>query len=467
MSADDNTSHPTKRPRLDETGSIEARWEAAVQSMEKASTLEQDGLPALLSSYATNGGSFYDSLDDSDPDTSNFRQPLRKPSTPAQRKSKPAGSTGKLKSHRSRANLLTDTNGITSPAYPHCPPDPTLQIPGELILALAPRTGGFYWPAKILRHVPSRKEKYRVKFLDDEEHEITRDKFWTSEEEGFIRCTLGEWESAVKTTDDPESGDEGEEYSAEDDTNATGPDDATSALPPPPPSEDFQALPVRAQIAYAKPVLRAILNKEYPPAREKHEAFMRGGAARVALLKSAGVRGGMDAGFVTAIQKAICKWVLGDSGLKPERLDAGDNVTGTSGTVDGTAAKVASPEVVLAEALPRDSMEDDPMEAVEDTLVPEDVRMDENDGAQNGVPPLSAHHKHVEGAQDSEMADGRQEQVMSTPVVFGQIDLNSEPKQPVSLPPANGIALSPAVQHASLVAKSQLDVCHIPITHGI
>ena len=407
LSADDDAAPPIKKPRLDDIdiAAIEARWEAAVQSMDKASTLEQDGLPALLSSYATTGGSFYDSLDDSDPDTANPRQ-SRKPTSSASKKSKPTESTRKLKPQRSRANLKDGVNGSTPRHWSPCPPDPTLQIPGELVLALAPRTGSAYWPAKILEHVPGRKEKYKVKFLDDEEHVITRDRFWTSEEEGFIQCTLGEWESAIKTTDDPESGDEGGEYGADDGANAQDPDD--SALPPPPPAEDFEDLSVRAQLAYVKPVLRAILIKEYAPAREKHEAFMRGGSGRVALLKSAGVRGGMDARFVGAVQKAICEWVLGDSGVKPERLDVGDVVIGSS-EVEGGA--IVSPKVVPAETLPRDSKEDDKMEGIEGAVVPKDV--DKNDGAGNGALSLSAPDKQAEVTQDCEMAVDGHKQVTS------------------------------------------------------
>ena len=416
LSADDNVGPPTKKPRLDEAASIEAKWESAVQSMEKASTLEQDGLPALLSSYATTGGSFYDSLDDSDSDTSDLRQPLRKPTTPAQRTSNPTGSARKVKPQNSKANLKGNMSESTTRAYSPCPPDPTLQIPGEPVLALAPRTGGSYWPAQILKHVPDRKEKYMVKFLDDEEHVIARDRFWTSEEEGFVRCTLGVWESAVKTTDDPESEDEGGEFGADDDPNTRGSDDATSALPPPPPAEDFEDLSVRAQLAYVKPILRAILNKEYVPAREKHEAFMRGGSARVALLKSAGVRGGMDARFVKAVQKAICAWVLGDSGLKPERLDTGDNVP-----EEGATAKVFALEVVPAETLPRDSIEDDKMEGIEGMVAPEDAQTDKDDGARIGALLLSTPDKHVEGAQDSEMADDRQEQVTCIPVILANL----------------------------------------------
>ncbi|KAF8121999.1 hypothetical protein EV363DRAFT_1183770 [Boletus edulis] len=378
VSPNDDAGPPTKKPRLDDIESMEARWESAVQSMDKASTLEKDGLPALLSSYATTGGTFYDSLDDPT-----------------------------LKSQRSRANLKDDINGTPLRGYSPCPPDLTLQIPGELIFALAPKTGGFYWPAQILQHVPDRTEKYRVKFLDDEEHVIIRDKFFTSEEDGFILCPLGEWESAIKTTDDPESGDEGGEYGASD-ANAQDLDE--SALPPPPPAEDFEDLSVRVQLAYVKPVLQAILNKEYAPARGKHETFMRGGSGRVTLLKSAGVRGGMDARLVKAVQKAICEWVLGDSGLKPGRSDTGDIVTGSS---EGDAVAKASPEVASAEILPRASMQDDKMEGVEGVVVPEDTQEDKNDGMTNAALPLTTLYKQVEVAEVSDMAVDGREQVTS------------------------------------------------------
>ncbi|KAF8120834.1 hypothetical protein EV363DRAFT_1187940 [Boletus edulis] len=382
VSPNDDAGPPAKKPRLDDIESMEARWESAVQSMDKASTLEKDGLPALLSSYATTGGTFYDSLDESDAEI-------------------------KLKAQRSRANLKDDINGTPLRGYSPCPPDLTLQIPGELIFALAPKTGGFYWPAQILQHVPDRTEKYRVKFLDDEEHVIIRDKFFTSEEDGFILCPLGEWESAIKTTDDPESGDEGGEYGAGD-ANAQDLDE--SALPPPPPAEDFEDLSVRVQLAYVKPVLQAILNKEYAPARGKHETFMRGGSGRVTLLKSAGVRGGMDARLVKAVQKAICEWVLGDSGLKPGRSDAGDIVTGSS---EGDAVAKASPEVASAEILSRASMQDDKMEGVEGVVVPEDTQEDKNDGMTNAALPLTTLYKQVEVAEVSDMAVDGREQVTS------------------------------------------------------
>ena len=406
-SVDDDVSPPTKKPRLDETASMETRWESAVQSMDKASTLEQDGLPTLLSSYAATGG--YDSLDDSDSDTPDLRQPLRKPTTP--RESALSASAKKSKPRRSKV----DTSGTAPREMSLCHPDPTLQIPGELVLALAPRTGNAYWPAQILMHVPAPKEKYRIKFLDDEEYVVSRDRFWTSEEEGFVLCTLGEWESPVKASDDVDSSDEGGEYGAEDGADVTGLDDAICPLAPPPRAEAFADLPVRAQLAYVKPVLQAILTKEYEPVRGNHEAFMRGGSARLALMKSAGVRGRMDARFVKAIQKAICEWVLGAGGLKPQKLDTGNEAIKTDGAEEGATPKAISSE--SNETLPHDSTEDGKMEGIEGAVA-EDVQTHKNNGPQNGTLDLSMPDKHVEGDQDIEMAADMQEEVTSTSAVL-------------------------------------------------
>ncbi|KAG9318924.1 hypothetical protein JVU11DRAFT_1036 [Chiua virens] len=441
-SIDDSTGPPAKRPRVAEDTSIEDKWESAVQGMEKASTLERDGLPALLSTYAAEGGTSYDSLDDSDPDMSDLRPSSHKS---AWKKTKTTEPKRKLKAQRSRANFKDDMSEDMPCRASPCPPDPTLQIPGELVLALAPKTGTSYWPARILAHVPDQKEKYMIKFLDDEEYVISRDKFWTSEEEQFARCTLGEWESAVKTNEDPESEDEASEGGT-DDANVEDPNDITSLAPPPLP-EDFENLSVRAQLAYVKPVLRAILSKQYAPARNKHEAFMRGGAARSGLWKSAGVRGGLDARFIKGVQKAICKWVLGDSKPKPGKLDTGDIVVGASGTEEPggaqgeTSIKTTSSEANPMEISPRDPTEDDAMQGVEGVVISGAVSPDKNRGIVNGTSLLSESDKQVEAAEGSAMVVDGHEQ------------------KPASLPaPTNGVILSPLVTQASLALKSQLDL---------
>ncbi|KAI6162568.1 hypothetical protein EDD17DRAFT_1576081 [Pisolithus thermaeus] len=144
-------------------------------------------------------------------------------------------------------------------------------------------------------------------FLDDKIHTVSRSKFWTSEERGFVTCTLGKWESSIKITDDLDSEDDSEASEGE------GQGDAKGVTSGPPPPTEFDDLSVNAQLAYVKPVLRAVLGKGYAPAIAKHNAFMKGGPARAALLKDAGVRGGLDVRFIKAVQRAICKWVLGDS----------------------------------------------------------------------------------------------------------------------------------------------------------
>ncbi|KIK97488.1 hypothetical protein PAXRUDRAFT_220227 [Paxillus rubicundulus Ve08.2h10] len=464
--ADSLTSpHARKKQRLDPSAStsLEDRWESAVQSMEKASTLERDGLPALISSYASAGGSFYDSLDDSDPDMSDLRPSLCKPTKPtgvATSTLKPADSAKSLKSQRSKANPKSNLKGDASTStlrdWSPCPPDPTLQIPGELVLAQAPRAGGAYWPAQLIAHVRDRRERYRFKFLDDEEYVIGRDKFWTSEEEGFVCCPLGQWESAVKTTDDPESEDESADYEG-DDVEDPGAD--AGALPPPPPAKYFEDLSVRKQLAYVKPVLRAILNKEYAPAIEKHEGFMKGGSARTALMKAAGVRGGMDARFVKAVQRVICKWVLGEGGGRSERKDIEDVGTGSgkeaeqvNEVVDGAIFNPS--ESVPVESMAGESMENDKMESIEGGVVPETTQVDLQDSARNEVPDPMTPLNDID-TEDSEMVvdDPEQPHAASLPRtnsadlgstsaeqapsgLTGQLDLLAEVSQAVATEPS-------------------------------
>ncbi|KAF9218185.1 hypothetical protein BS17DRAFT_770859 [Gyrodon lividus] len=455
------SSPPKKKQRLDPSvsTSLEDRWKSAVQSMEKASTLERDGLPALISSYASAGASFYDSLDDSDPDTSDFRQSLRKPTkstgvvsnTPKSTESPRMLKSQRLKANLKSSNLKGDTTASTTRDWSLCPPDPTLQIPGELVLAQAPKTGASYWPAQLIEHVPGRKERYKVKFLDDEKYVIGRDRFWTSEEEGFVCCTLGQWESAVKTIDDSESGDEGADYDDDDSGDVKDPP------PPPPPAEDFEDLSVRAQLAYVKPILQAILNKEYVPAREKHEGFMKGGSARAALLKAAGVRGGMDARFVKAMQRAICQWVLGEDGGRSVRMDAEDvavdagrEAANTNTVMDGATLKVDPSESAPVESLGEKSMENGMMEGIGGGVGSETTQADSQDGAINEslhpITPLSEI-----GMEDYEMAVDKPEQPHEAP-----------------LPKMSSVDPGPAsVKQAPSELKGQLDVWDAIVALGI
>ncbi|KAG2150708.1 uncharacterized protein EDB93DRAFT_1083972, partial [Suillus bovinus] len=273
---------PRKKTKTD----ICETWEAAVKAMEDADGLKRDGMPEMISAYT--GETFSSEEDDVE----------------------------ELRSTK-KAKVLPRAETPTEHAWSPPPPDPMLQIPGELVLAQALRTrSNKYWPAQLIAYIPptkpSGKERYRAKFLDEQEYNLTRDKFWTSEEEGFVMCDLGEFESAVQDTEAPDSEDE-----LEDRKQSPSP-----KLTDPPPSADaFAELSMHAQLAYVKPVLIAILQGKYTPAFKSHEAFMRGGAARSSLMKRAAVRGGLDPNEVKQSQKLIARWALGEEyarGAKPE-----------------------------------------------------------------------------------------------------------------------------------------------------
>jgi hypothetical protein len=268
------------------------RWEAAVKAMENADGLKRDGMPEMISAYT---GETFSSEED---DIEDLRSAKKAKVSP-------------------RVELEAPTDHAWSPP----PPDPMLQIPGELVLAQALRTrSNKYWPAQLIAYVPPTKpggkERYRAKFLDEREYNLTRDRFWTSEEEGFVMCELGEFESAVQDTEAPDSEDEPEDRRLSPSPKLTD---------PPPSADAFANLSMHAQLAYVKPVLNAILQGKYIPASKSHEAFMRGGAARSSLMKRAAVRGGLDPNEVKQSQKLITRWALGEGyarraniKLKPE-----------------------------------------------------------------------------------------------------------------------------------------------------
>ncbi|KIK13854.1 hypothetical protein PISMIDRAFT_371491 [Pisolithus microcarpus 441] len=204
-------------------------------------------------------------------------------------------------------------------------------------------------------------------FLDDKIHTVSRSKLWTSEERGFVTCMLGQWESAVKVTDD--------DLDSEDDSEASegeGQGDAEGVTSGPPPPTEFDGLSVNAQLAYVKPVLRAVLGKGYAPAIAKHNAFMKGGPARAALLKEAGVRGGLDVRFIKAVQRAICKWVLGDSAKRiKEPVDPDVSMENGEGATDP-----ADP-VVRKEPVIKGDSENWKIEGVGDSNPPSDSQVAE------------------------------------------------------------------------------------------
>jgi len=87
---------------------------------------------------------------------------------------------------------------------------------------------------------------------------------------------------------------------------------------PPPSAEEFSELPIREQFVYTKGVLRAILNHEYAPVKEKHRKYMAQGAQQKAVVGNAGLRGKVSPSDVDDIQQYLDYWALRDEGVQPE-----------------------------------------------------------------------------------------------------------------------------------------------------
>jgi hypothetical protein len=83
-------------------------------------------------------------------------------------------------------------------------------------------------------------------------------------------------------------------------------------------------LGARAQFAYAKPVLEAILKDEYAPIRGKREAFMKGGKAAVKVTKASTRKGTMNPRFVEDLSACISHWCLRESLDVRAEVDRGD-----------------------------------------------------------------------------------------------------------------------------------------------
>ncbi|KAF8621499.1 hypothetical protein AX15_007734 [Amanita polypyramis BW_CC] len=214
------------------------------------------------------------------------------------------------------------------------PADDALQIPGETVLAKG--TGGDknYWPARVLDYIPpkSKKEKegrYKIEYLDGAITLVKRDVFLISEEDEFATCKLGQFESSYD--------DAANDSETEDPLDSLSQSRYPSPTPahPPPSQEVFCELDVRSQFAYTKPILVAILNEQYPPAKERHDMFLKGGQARKSAVDRAVLRGEMDPRTVGELQKWLCEWCLRDERLAKKQDNARQGVGKGPGLQNG------------------------------------------------------------------------------------------------------------------------------------
>lgn len=267
----------SKRPKtvLDET------WHSAVDLAHEVDASLNDGLPSNLSSYRV--------------DTVRIHKEKVVTVTSDDSESKPSTNSSKTSSER------------CSPS----PCDPLLEIPGELVFSLDRRGRTDYWAARVEQYLPpktpSLPPKYRIRFKDDTFRVVSRDMFYTSDEPEFYTCRLGRY---MSDDEESEADTDGEYVQYE-----TGADEPAILLPPPDP-EDFCELPIREQFAYVRPIIRAILNETYLPARERHRAFMQGGLSRLRLQKAATGKGDLTLRDVSRLGRILQNWVLGPMHLQ-------------------------------------------------------------------------------------------------------------------------------------------------------
>ncbi|KAE9409625.1 hypothetical protein BT96DRAFT_984682 [Gymnopus androsaceus JB14] len=195
-------------------------------------------------------------------------------------------------------------------------PDEMLAIPGELVLARERADSKIHWPAKVLGFITPTKPKgkarpkepkYNVVFLDNTEKSVPREWFYACDEPEFGTCEMGKFESQHVDIDNPD-----EDADAPQNTQTVDIPRSPSPVPLSSLSSDFGDLPIRVQLGYMKPVLLAILNAQYPPAKARHDSFMKGGKARTGLGASAGLRGTIPPRDIEKLQKHLCDWCLRD-----------------------------------------------------------------------------------------------------------------------------------------------------------
>ncbi|KAG5338800.1 hypothetical protein C0989_006184 [Termitomyces sp. Mn162] len=308
---------PKKRKKVDKEG-LKRRWRLAVKELDSTAPNEPPS-PRKLPASSTNKSkvtrtSPFPGVDDGyDSDlpevgTEEFRTyPPSAPSSPIKGPLIPIVPQRSMKRKRS---LSLDAIEVVAPRWSPRPPDISITIPGELVLAVERASDSLYWPARVLDYVPADKptkiDKYHVEFLDGKIQSIPRHWFCIAEEEKFATCKLGEWDSTVVELRNDDEDNLSEQESEFERSHSPSP------TIPPPSAEDFKLFSIREQFAYVKPILSAILNEDFPPALQRHTDFIAGGSKRKNVVEQASLRGQIDPRDVDAIQRYVTEWCLRD-----------------------------------------------------------------------------------------------------------------------------------------------------------
>ncbi|TFK46632.1 hypothetical protein OE88DRAFT_1687381 [Heliocybe sulcata] len=284
-------------PHKKQKTELQKRWSEAVSQMISEDAEDNDGLVSVSSLFTYAGTSATDSF------ASNST------------KTKASASTTTLKSKTRALPYDSDSDlDLELDRWSPPPPDSLLEIPGELVLARESTKKTEYWPAKVMAYIPpprpTVKPKYELLYLDSAVIQVTRDLFFTCEDPEFMSCKLGEFESAT-TLDDAHNDDAADADEADPTMSNSHPDLPPPSLPPPSRTE-FCELSIPAQFAYVKPILALIMAEKYEPAKARHDAFMKGGAARVNVCRDAAAKGDMTAVEVAQLRKCLTRWLLNE-----------------------------------------------------------------------------------------------------------------------------------------------------------
>ncbi|KAL9715462.1 hypothetical protein Ac2012v2_002123 [Leucoagaricus gongylophorus] len=212
---------------------------------------------------------------------------------------------------------------------------------GDLCLARVTAVGSTYWPARILEIKRSstgkgkQKRMFRVMFLDRKEKYIPRDQFYTTSQDEFRTCIIGEFESShIDVVNDFDEG-------TQKDTISTGCCNQSSSRSlslvnvgslPILSGPDFCDLPLHYQLPYVTPILKAIMTEEATWALRRHNMYIKGGTMRQKLKNEGGMRGAVDAQNADDFLPLVEVWCLGDQYVRNNIHDGGERLR-----VDGLA----------------------------------------------------------------------------------------------------------------------------------
>lgn len=125
--------------------------------------------------------------------------------------------------------------------------------------------------------------------------------------DGGMDFQMGKFESSIGMSnhDDENEEDEVREFKKKI-TRQKLPDIGTSALS----QDEFLDLPVDSQFAYVYPTIHRIVTGQYPPAKYRHDLFMRGGRFRSSLSQSAGGHGFLPKKVAAELLACIERWLI-------------------------------------------------------------------------------------------------------------------------------------------------------------